>query len=95
MTGTICQTLIPAPIRKKHTKLTIAYSRNSWFGRRQLRAHDIRTVLTVKVDIHTAPTMKVVEERSFNSHGRRLLLGVLLNFCKSSIVAVGDNQTEY
>lgn len=31
--------------------------------------------------------MKLVEERSFNSHGRRLVLG-LLNFCNSRMVTV-------
>jgi hypothetical protein len=39
----------------------------------------------VKVDIQTAPTIKPVEERNFNSQGARLPPGSLLRFDISPI----------
>lgn len=49
--------------------------------------HATRLTLTVNVDIQTAATIKLVEDRIFKSHGRFLIL-VLLNRFKSHVFIV-------
>lgn len=48
---------------------------------------------TVKVDIQTAPMMKPVEERNFNSQGARFPPGSLLGFDRSTIVMIIRKKT--
>lgn len=88
MTGTIYQMLIPIRISEILYQTYHSIEQELLISKPSQRgASESGFAHTVKVDIQTAAMMKLVEERSFNSHGRRLVLD-LLNFCNSRMATV-------